>query len=281
MRSRPSPDPATEAAKRSAARATKSARRSAQLPRRVGGTLLRFGRTFVFGLCMIFAGLVVFALVWTTAHPHAPRSGGVAQPPVGPTNLAAGALLVLVLVLAIRSAVQHWRSGGTPTVRHASAVVRACDLVGQRYLGWCNPVTAWLFRRSRRRDEGSWRTWRSMSALPPPPLRPWSNSLVFGQVVWVTQRARRGTKVNVHFVQIGMQDTWWPWQCPRKGTWVLVRAHLWVPPGTHSGRDVWWIDSTEGAWPRSLARQARRHERRITRENTRSSRAPSGTAAER
>ena len=112
----------------------------------------------------------------------------------------------------------------------------------------------WLYRS----DEQARDTWCWLTS----PSGPRASGKMLGRVLRVYQRAQTGSKVIVAFEPpVNPQDTWWPGQCPKKGTWVLVAAHLWQPPGTHSGHPVWWIDQVAGVWPGNLERRAARFER--------------------
>lgn len=121
-----------------------------------------------------------------------------------------------------------------------------------------------LLDRRHRHDEDAWRELSEASAVP----ADWDFSdraPMFGRVGEIYQHAHRGTKAVVHFgPRLGPQDTWWPYSAPpTTGSAVLVRAHLWRPPGTHSGEHVWWIDALEQTWAPGLSKRAERHEKRV------------------
>ncbi len=109
----------------------------------------------------------------------------------------------------------------------------------------------------RRRDERAWRTWGELTTQRRAPGQ------MVGQVSHVYQHAKRGSKAIVDFGPgLGRLDTWWPGSRPKLGQWVLVRAHRWTPPGTHSGTYVWWIDGVDGIWPADLRTRAERFAKR-------------------
>lgn len=118
----------------------------------------------------------------------------------------------------------------------------------------------------KRKDYEAWQQveqhLRPYLNLPPPRLD-WTEQTMAGLIERIYQRARRGTKVIVDFgEQAGPLDTWWPNRVPLPGRWVLVRGHLWTPPGTHSGEPVIYIDKWLNEWPGDIVRRARRHEAR-------------------
>jgi len=117
----------------------------------------------------------------------------------------------------------------------------------------------------RRKDEAAWRALQA-SLCPyldrAAPEDNWQRGTMAGQVEWIHQHARRGTKVIVNFGRAGRWDTWWLNECPRPGMWVLVDCHLWIPPGTHSGRSILYIDAWRGHWTEEIIGRAARHERR-------------------
>lgn len=85
-----------------------------------------------------------------------------------------------------------------------------------------------------------------------------------GRVVRVYQRARRGSKVIVDFgPALGHQDTWWEFKQPPVGVWVVVHAHYWDSPETHSGEYVLWIDHWESWAPGDVQMRALRHQQRL------------------
>jgi hypothetical protein len=46
----------------------------------------------------------------------------------------------------------------------------------------------------------------------------------------------------------------------------VVTAHIWLPPGTHSGREALWIDGWEVRARDDVQRKVLRHERRLAKE---------------
>ena len=130
-------------------------------------------------------------------------------------------------------------------------------------------LEALLFGRRWRRDEHAWRVWLGIEPLIPvsfPELG--EDKLMAGRITRVYQRARRGTKAVVDFGPVvGTQDTWWPLMRPPVGRWVVVRAHLWLPPGTHSERHVIWIEHW-ASWAEGDVRlRALRHQRRMEKQS--------------
>jgi hypothetical protein len=93
----------------------------------------------------------------------------------------------------------------------------------------------WFPGRRRRLRQGA--AWREVEAF-----RLDLDGWMAGQVVKVYQRARTGMKAVVDFRGYGQLDTWWPARWYPPGTLVRVQAHKWMPPGTHSGQPVWWVD---------------------------------------
>ena len=89
---------------------------------------------------------------------------------------------------------------------------------------------------------------------------------MLGLVQRVYQNGRRGDKAMVNFGAAGVWDTWWEGMRPPSGSWVLVSVHLWLPPGTHSGRPVLWVDALHEAHPGNLAIRADRHVQRLFRD---------------
>lgn len=122
-----------------------------------------------------------------------------------------------------------------------------------------------------RRDEHAWRVWQGLAPMLPGELPyPWEIKLMTGRVVRNYQPARRGTKAVMDFgAAVGMQDTWWPRMRPPVGTWVVIRARLWEPPGTHSEQNVLWVESWESWAPGDVWTRASRHEKRLEYERRR------------
>lgn len=120
------------------------------------------------------------------------------------------------------------------------------------------------------RAYGRWQhalIWQDPPHLP----NPWPpNQPMLGVVGRSYQRARRGTKVWVHFGSYhGQRDTWWEGRRPpARGTYVVVVAHVWNPPGTHSGREVIWIDQVIDVLSPWLVWRGRRHARRLARRDS-------------
>jgi hypothetical protein len=130
-----------------------------------------------------------------------------------------------------------------------------------------------MFARRRRRDAEAYQIWRQVSAwtdpptLPPTGRRDWRATSTQPMVGWVTHSRvfARGTKAFVDFGRhLGTQDTWWPRDVgiPAPRTYVVVCAHLWRPPGTHSGDNVLWIDECRSTIPARIVKRANRHVRR-------------------
>jgi hypothetical protein len=132
---------------------------------------------------------------------------------------------------------------------------------------WEKIETFFNFTNSRRRDEHAAWVWQGIGPLVPADLPEiGEHKLMAGQVLRTYQRANRGTKAVVHFgAEIGEQDTWWEWMNPPVGRWVIVRASLWLPPGTHSGEHVIWINSWESWAPADTYKRALRHQLRMER----------------
>lgn len=126
---------------------------------------------------------------------------------------------------------------------------------------------------NRSGDERAWHTWQRLAPyadVPPPRagLRGESTTM-FGYVRSVYQHGRRGDKAMVDFGGAGVWDTWWEGMRPLSRTWVLVAVHVWLPPGTHSGKPVLWIDAWDEQHPGNLAKRADRHGRRLARDQRR------------
>lgn len=135
-------------------------------------------------------------------------------------------------------------------------------------------IESLLFGGRRRRDEHAWRAWQEVEPLIPARF-PEAGGLgrssevlrMAGRVVRIYQRARRGSKAVVDFgPMVGLQDTWWEHKRPPVGSWVIVHAHLWLPPGTHSEQQVFWIDHWESWAEGDTPMRARRHQRRMEKE---------------
>jgi hypothetical protein len=123
-----------------------------------------------------------------------------------------------------------------------------------------------LLARRRAHDAEAWARWGQLTSRWRTGGYPGSQP-AFGRVVRVYQHARSGTKALMDFGAHGRRDTWWPLGLgrPRSGMWLALRGHMWVPPGTHSGKPVLWIDQVLGVYPPDLAKRAQRHERRLAR----------------
>jgi hypothetical protein len=122
-----------------------------------------------------------------------------------------------------------------------------------------------------RRDEYASRVWQGIDPLIPARFpNPLEVMRMAGRVSRVYQRARRGSKVLVDFgPALGTQDTWWERMRPPVNNWVVVHAHLWLPPGTHSERPVLWVDHWESWAPGDTRMRALRHQRKLEKEQTR------------
>jgi len=129
-------------------------------------------------------------------------------------------------------------------------------------------IEALLYGRRWRADERAWGVWQSVAPLVPASFSMLdSGHPIAGRVYRVYQRAHRGTKAVVHFGDgVGLQDTWWEHMRPSADQWVVVRTHLWYPPGTHSGQHVVWIDAWESSAAGDVYTRALRHERRLRKE---------------
>lgn len=115
------------------------------------------------------------------------------------------------------------------------------------------------------RDEKAWELWECLVNNSSDWLGSGSDPML-GYVLRMTQQARSGTKAVVEFgPRIGRQDTWWPKTRPPVGRWVTVEASLWVPPGTHSKKNVYWVNNLVQSYPKFLRIRASRHGRRIKR----------------
>jgi len=138
-------------------------------------------------------------------------------------------------------------------------------------------IEALFFSGRWRRDEQAWRAWQEIEpAIPTRLPEPWSEidppevMRMAGRVIRIYQHARRGSKTLVDFGPVvGTQDTWWEDARPPIGHWVLVHAHLWLPPGTHSERQVLWVDHWESWASGDVPTRARRHQRRMEKEAAR------------
>lgn len=129
-------------------------------------------------------------------------------------------------------------------------------------------IEALLYGRRWRADEHAWTVWQNLAPLVPTSFSALdSRRPIAGRVYRVYQRAHRGTKAVVHFGDgVGLQDTWWERMRPAANQWVVVRTHLWYPPGTHSGQHVVWIDGWESSAAGDVYIRALRHERRLKKE---------------
>lgn len=134
-------------------------------------------------------------------------------------------------------------------------------------------LEALLFGGRWKRDEYAWRVWLGIESLVPtsfPGIG--EDKLMAGRVTRIYQHAHRGTKAVVDFGPVvGLQDTWWPLMTPPVGRWVVVRTHLWLPPGTHSEQHVIWIEHWESWADGDVQLRALRHQRRIEKENSQAS----------
>lgn len=129
-------------------------------------------------------------------------------------------------------------------------------------------IEALFYGRRWRDDEHAWGQWQNLAALVPSDFAAlnWGQP-VAGRIYSVHQRARRGTKAVVHFGDaVGSQDTWWEQMWPEPNQWVVVRTHLWFPPGTHSGEHVVWIDSWDSRAGGDVFLRAQRHEQKLAKE---------------
>jgi hypothetical protein len=135
-------------------------------------------------------------------------------------------------------------------------------------------IEALFLGRRWRRDEYAWRVWQEIEpAIPTRLPEPWSETdppevmRMAGRVVRIYQHARRGSKALVDFgPAVGTQDTWWEDARPPVGHWVIVHAHLWLPPGTHSEGQVLWVDRWESWASGDVHLRAGRHQRRLEKE---------------
>jgi|GEM_PF-3264513 len=129
-------------------------------------------------------------------------------------------------------------------------------------------IEALLYGSRWRADERAWRVWQRLAPLVPANFADLdSGQLLVGRVQQIYQKAHRGTKAMVHFGSVvGFQDTWWEGMRPPVNQWVVVRTHLWFPPGTHSEQHVVWIDEWESRAPGDTYIRAVRHERRLEKE---------------
>jgi hypothetical protein len=127
-----------------------------------------------------------------------------------------------------------------------------------------------------RADEYAWRVWQNLAPLVPASFADLgSGQPVAGRVYRVYQQAQRGTKAVVHFGDaVGLQDTWWEKMRPPTNQWVVVRTHLWFPPGTHSEQHVVWVDGWESRAAGDVYVRALRHERRLEKEGLRTASQP-------
>jgi hypothetical protein len=125
-------------------------------------------------------------------------------------------------------------------------------------------IERFFFESRWRRDEYAWRVWQEVEPLIPRHApSPGGPTLMAGRVVRIYQRARRGSKAVVNFgPAVGALDTWWEHARPPVGKWVIVHAHPWFPPGTHSGQMVLWVDHWQSWAPGDTETRARRHQRR-------------------
>jgi hypothetical protein len=128
----------------------------------------------------------------------------------------------------------------------------------------------------RRGDEQAWHTWQRLEPYANAP-RPQAgqrgqSTTLLGYVQGVYQHGRRGDKAMVDFGSAGVWDTWWEGMRPLPRTWVLVAVHVWMPPGTHSGQAVLWIDDRHEQHPGNLVKRANRHTLRLVRDQQRQQR---------
>jgi hypothetical protein len=130
-----------------------------------------------------------------------------------------------------------------------------------------------------RRDEHAWRVWQEVEPAIPTRLpeaedriHPREVMRMAGRVIRIYQHARRGSKALIDFgLAVGTQDTWWEDARPPVGHWVIVHAHLWLPPGTHSEGQVLWVDHWESWASGDVPMRARRHQQRMEKEAARQS----------
>jgi len=135
-------------------------------------------------------------------------------------------------------------------------------------------IQALFLGRQWRRDEQAWRVWQEVEpAIPtrfPEPgdeVHAAEVMRMAGRVIRIYQHARRGSKALVDFgPAVGTQDTWWENARPPVGHWVIIHAHLWLPPGTHSEEQVLWVDHWESWASGDVFGRARRHQRRMEKE---------------
>jgi hypothetical protein len=123
----------------------------------------------------------------------------------------------------------------------------------------------------RRGDEKAWHVWQRLEpyANAPVPRGERESAPLLGHVQRVYQHGRRGDKAVVNFGAAGIWDTWWEGMRPRARSWVLVAVHLWLPPGTHSGEPVLWIDQCYEEHSGNLNERANRYARRLLRDQQR------------
>lgn len=153
--------------------------------------------------------------------------------------------------------------------------------------GMLRKIESLLFGGRRRADEHAWRVWQEVEPLIPATFpqaeRPGTFSepvRMAGRVVRIYQHARRGSKALVHFGPVlGLQDTWWEHRRPPVDSWVIVQARLWLPPGTHSEQQVFWIDEWESWADGDIRTRALRHQRRMEKEAARHGEAPANEEA--
>jgi hypothetical protein len=128
----------------------------------------------------------------------------------------------------------------------------------------------------RRGDERAWHIWQRLApyANPPKPqVTPRGESTpMLGYLQGVYLRGRRGDKATVDLGTAGVWDSWWEGMRPPSRAWVLISVHLWMPPGTHSGEPVLWIDEWHEEHPGDLPNRAARHARRLARAEQRRAR---------
>jgi hypothetical protein len=122
-----------------------------------------------------------------------------------------------------------------------------------------------LFGKRRRMDAAAWESWQYVESLRPRELPPVVGSMLMaGRVSRIYQNARGGTKALVDFgAPLGVQDTWWEQMRPPLNVWVVVEAHLWLPPGTHSEQHVLWVDRWDSTLSSSQLKRALRHNVRL------------------